>query len=47
MQMEGVLRYKIDGAEPQFWEVKAKLVRCVCVYVCFSEILRFTKCNLS
>ncbi len=27
MQLEGLLRYKQGGVEPQFWEVKAKLLR--------------------
>ena len=27
MQMEGMLRYKQGTDEPQFWEVKAKLIR--------------------
>ena len=31
IQVEGVLRYKDDGVKPQFWEIKAKLARCVCV----------------
>ncbi len=33
VQLEGMLRYKQGGVEPQFWEVKAKLLR-QAIYIC-------------